>query len=60
MPSQFDRSKVEREPLACWTLVGISIQLHQYVPGFDNLVSLVEADFASSGADRIAGGYELR
>src|SRR5262244_2130317 len=28
---------------------GVSTQLHQYVPGFDDLISPVDADFASSG-----------
>ncbi|MCI0418743.1 MAG: type II toxin-antitoxin system PemK/MazF family toxin [Acidobacteria bacterium] len=34
-----------RDVLVC----GVSTQLHQYMPGFDDLISPADADFASSG-----------
>ena len=36
---------VYRDALVC----GVGTQLHQYVPGFDDLISPADADFASSG-----------
>ena len=36
---------VYRDVLVC----GVSTQLQQYVPGFDDLISPAEADFTSSG-----------
>ena len=36
---------VYRDVLVC----GVSTQLHQYVPGFDDLISPADADFAASG-----------
>ena len=36
---------VYRDVLVC----GISTQLHHYVPGFDEIISPADADFASSG-----------
>ena len=36
---------VYRDVLVC----GVSRQLHQYVPGFDEIISPTEADFAASG-----------
>jgi len=36
---------VYRDALVC----GVSTQLHQYVQGFDEVISPADADFASSG-----------
>ena len=36
---------VYRDVLVC----GVSTQLHQYVPGFDDLIAPADADFAASG-----------
>jgi mRNA interferase MazF len=45
---------VYRDVLVC----GVSTQLHQYVPGFDDLISPADADFASSGLPNPTGGWQ--